>query len=92
RRDVFRAIHELAHTGIHATRRLMAARVVWRGMASDVANPQHTAPVQPIPIPERRFTHVHVDLVGPLPTSAEGFKYLFTMVDRSSRWLEATPL
>jgi hypothetical protein len=22
----------------------------------------------------------------------EGFKYLFTMVDRSSRWLEATPL
>jgi transposase InsO family protein len=32
---------------------------------------------------------VHVDLVGPLPTLAEGFKYLFTMVDRSSRWLEA---
>jgi hypothetical protein len=37
RRDVFRAIHELAHAGIRATRRLMAARVVWRGMASDVA-------------------------------------------------------
>jgi hypothetical protein len=33
-----------------------------------------------------------VDLVGPLTTSAEGFKYLFTMVDMSSRWLEATPL
>jgi hypothetical protein len=84
----------------------MAARVVWRGMASDVAawcrdcqlcargkvSPQHTAPVQPIPVPERRFTHVHVDLVGPLPASTEGFKYLFTMVDRSSRWLEAVPL
>ncbi len=104
RRGVFRAIHELAHAGIRATRRLMAARVVWRGMASDVAawgrdcqlcargkaSPQHTAPVQPIPVPERRFTHVHVDLVGPLPASAEG--YLFTMVDRSSRWLEAVPL
>ncbi len=35
---------------------------------------------------------MHVDLVGPLPASAEGFKYLFTMVDRSSRWLEAVPL
>jgi hypothetical protein len=35
---------------------------------------------------------VHVDLIGPLPTSVEGFKYLFTMVDRSSRWLEAAPL
>jgi hypothetical protein len=106
RRDVFRAIHELALAGICATRRLMAARVVWRGMASDVAawcrdcqlcaggtaSPQHTAPVQPIPVPERHFTHVHVDLVGLLPASAEGFKYLFTMVDRSSRWLEAVPL
>ncbi len=106
RRDVFRAIHELVHVGIRATRRLMTARVVWRGMSSDVsawcqdcqlcargkASQQHTAPVQPIPIPERRFTHVHVDLVGPLPTSAEGFKYLFTMVVRSSRWLEAAPL
>ncbi len=105
-RDVFRAIHELAHAGIRATRRLMAARVVWRGMSSDVAvwcqdcqlcargkaSPQNAAPVQAIPISERRFTHVHVDLVGPLLASAEGFKYLFTMVDRSSRWLEATPL
>ncbi len=84
----------------------MAPRVVWPGMALDLAawcrdcqlcargkaSPQHTAPVQPIPIPEWHFTHMHVDLVGPLPTSAEGFKYLFTMVDRSSRWLEATPL
>jgi hypothetical protein len=28
RRDVFRAIHELAHAGTRARRRLMAARVV----------------------------------------------------------------
>ncbi len=56
------------------------------------ASPQHTAPVQPIPVTEWRFTNVHVDLVGPLPASAEGFKYLFSMVDRSSRWLEAVPL
>jgi hypothetical protein len=80
--------------------------VVWRGMSSGVsawcrdcqlcacgkANPQHAAPVQAILIPERHFTNVHVDLVGPLPTSSEGFEYLFTMVDRSSRWLEATPV
>ncbi len=105
RRDVFRAIHELAHAGIRARRQLMTARAVWRGMSSDVsawcrdcqlcargkASPQHTAPVQPIPVPERRFTPVQVDLVGPLLTSAEGFKYLFTMMDRSSRWLEPPP-
>jgi transposase InsO family protein len=105
-RDVIRAIHKLAHAGICATRWLMAARVVWRGNSSDVAvlcrdcqfcargkaSPQHTAPIQAIPIPERRFTHVHVDLVGPLPGLANGFKYLFTIVDRSSSWLEAVPL
>jgi transposase InsO family protein len=27
--------------------------------------------------------------VGLLPTSAEGFRYLFTLVDRSTRWVEA---
>jgi transposase InsO family protein len=106
RKAVFAAFHGLAHPGIRATRRLMSARVIWRGMSSDIAawcrdcqqcargkaSPQPAAPVQPIPVPERRFTHVHVDLVGPLPTSAEGFTYLFTMVDRSTRWLEAVPI
>jgi hypothetical protein len=94
RRDVFRAIHELTHARIRATLRLTAARMVLRGMSSDgavwcrdcqicahgKASPQHTVPVQAIPIPERCFTHIHVDLVRPLPASlAEGFKYLFTM-------------
>ena len=47
--------------------------------------------VSPIPVPTRRFSHVHVDLVGPLPSS-HGFTYLFTMIDRTTRWPEAVPL
>ena len=43
------------------------------------------------PPPDRRFGSLHVDLVGPLPES-EGHKYLFTIVDRFSRWPEAIPL
>ena len=38
-----------------------------------------------------RFGSVHVDLVGPLPVS-EGYRYLFTMIDRYTRWIEAVPL
>jgi transposase InsO family protein len=44
-----------------------------------------------IPVPVRRFSHVHVDLVGPLPSSSR-FAYLFTIVDRTTRWPEAVPL
>jgi hypothetical protein len=50
---------------------------------------QPAAAVEPIPVPARRFSRIHVDLVGPLPTSAAGHSYIFTAVDRSTRWLEA---
>jgi IS30 family transposase len=48
--------------------------------------------VQPIQVPTARFSHVHLDLVGPLPATKEGFTHLLTVVDRSTRWAEALPL
>ena len=51
----------------------------------------HTG-VEKIPIPGIRFSHVHVDLVGPLPASRDGSTYLLTVIDRSNRWPEAVPL
>jgi hypothetical protein len=45
----------------------------------------------PIPIPERHLSHIHVDLVGPLPPS-QGFTHIFTIVDRTTHWAEAVPL
>jgi hypothetical protein len=106
RRQVFAALHGVAHPGIRASRRLISHRFLWKGMRTDIANwcrdcqacqrskttRQPAAAVQPIPVPSRRFSHVHVDLVGPLPTSAEGWSYIMTMMDRSTRWLEATPV
>jgi hypothetical protein len=53
---------------------------------------QSAAATLAIPVPEKRFSHLHVDLVGPLPTSPNGFKYMFNIIDRSTRWLEPVPV
>jgi hypothetical protein len=103
RRPIFEAIHCLAHPGIRASRRLIAGRFVWPGLASQVAawcrdclpcqrakaSRQPSSPPQAIANPLQRFSHLHIDLVGPLPQSSDGFSHLLTVVDRSTRWAEA---
>ena len=42
-------------------------------------------------MPTRRFSHVHIEIVGPLPSS-QGFFYLLTMIDQTTCWLEVALL
>ena len=105
RRTVFQNLHRFSHPGVKATRRLVASKFIWPSMNTDVGKwtrdcldcqrskvQTHVRPaIGEIPMPERRFQHVHIDLVGPLPSS-KGHTYLFTMIDRFSRWPEVFPL
>ena len=103
---VFNSLHSLAHPGIRASRRMISSRFVWKGMAADVGQwcrdclqcqkakitTNITTPVEPIPVPSQRFSHIHVDLVGPLQASSDGHTHIMTIIDRSTRWVEAIPL
>ena len=77
----------------------------WQGMRRDVLHwagqckawatskvVHHTNPqVLPIPVPDERFEQVHVDIVRPFPPD-RGFRYLLTMIDRTTRWPEVAAI
>lgn len=53
---------------------------------------QLTAPLGQPNEAKRPFEQVSLDIVGPLPTTNSGDKYLLTFVDHFSRYAEAVPL
>lgn len=105
RRRVFDIVHSLSHPSGRSTAQLLKEKFVWHGMNKNVKNWARDCIVcQTSKIgrhidsgtgafsqPKRRFGHLHVDVVGPLPPS-DGAQYLFTTTERSTRWPEAIPM
>ena len=48
-------------------------------------------PIDNFKVPEKRFSRIHVDIVGPLPPSC-GLTHIFSIIDRTTRCPEAIPL
>ena len=99
------SIHCLGHFGRRRTLKSVAMLYWWKGMPAYVArfvrcceSCQRNKPCkkpkrQPIKFfATARFKVVHLDFVGPFKPSIKGNNYLFTMMDRYSRWLEAIPM
>ncbi|BHF84038.1 hypothetical protein SprV_0902718800 [Sparganum proliferum] len=105
RKTVFDHFHSLSHPGIRASRKLIAARFIWPKMNSDIAlwtreclacqkNKVHRhifSPPSTFAVPDVRFHHIHLDLVGPLSPS-RGYAHILTAVDRFTRWPTVVPI
>ncbi|CAH8656626.1 unnamed protein product [Schistosoma haematobium] len=105
RKLIYNNFHSLSHPGAKASTKLINARYIWPNLQKDVHKwvrecsacqqskiIRHTnSPIGVFSQPDTRFAHVHIDLVGPLPRS-NGFNYLFTCIDRFTRFPIAIPI
>lgn len=103
--SVMTKLHGHAHPGARATAQLISSKYVWSNMdkmcrsyarscltcqQNKVHRHNQTA-LGNFKTPDARFQHVHMDIVGPLPT-VDGQSYVLTIVDRYTRWPEAIPM
>ena len=97
--------HCFSHPSARVIDRLILRQYIWPNLTRDVASycrsclacqtskvSRHNKPKPShFDIPDARFQHVHIDIVGPLLPS-NGYRYSLTMIDHFTRWTEAIPI
>lgn len=88
------------HVGMDKTVELVSRHYHWRGIAQTVqryvkscvlcqrmksTNQRPAGLLQPLPVPTSNWEHVSLDLIGPLPTTSNGFNCIVTVVDKLSK-------
>ena len=95
------------HLGIEKTTELVQRNFVWEGMAGDIKEYVATCPtcqqmkhstqkkaglLQPLPIPDRKWSHISMDLITHLPTSSQGNDAFVVFVDRLTKMIHVAPI
>lgn len=94
------------HLGVDKVKTAMYQKYYWPGMHNDIVtyvkscdrcqlakrdyNP-HKPPMVPMPM-SKRFERWHIDILGPLNRTEEGYEYVLLCIDSFTRWSEAFPL
>ena len=103
--QVMKEVHEQGHIGGTNTYDKAKRTMWWPGMEEDIRqfvrtcdkcqkqkqDQQNQAPgsadIEPIP-----FAHIAMDVIGPLPLTLTGNRYVIVIVDLFTKWIEAGPL
>ncbi|GFV34263.1 uncharacterized protein TNCV_991841 [Trichonephila clavipes] len=90
-------MHNLSHPRVCATTKLISKRFVWTSMKKDIHSwtcscilcqrvkiqRHRNSELGHFKVPDARFHHLHLDIIGPLPPS-QGFSCCLTAIDRLS--------
>lgn len=94
------------HCGIFKTSELVSRYFYWPNMQEDIKKyigsclpcqsnkPSNQAPMgllQPLPIPEKKWSQVSMDLITQLPKSRSGFDAIFVVVDKLTKMVHFIP-
>ncbi|XP_068229416.1 uncharacterized protein [Palaemon carinicauda] len=97
--------HAIPHSLCRSTAQLLKTKIIWHGIirkAEDwvrICTSYQTSKVyehmesgvDTFPKPHRCFAHIHIILVGLLPT-LQGRHYLFSIIHHSNHWPEVIPI
>ena len=96
-----------AHLGTQKTLSRLESKYWWKNIGQDVHKWNSTCvacdmkkrpiqttrvPLKPLPIPSTPFERIAMDVVGPLPLTNQGNKYLLVFSEYLTRWPEAVAL
>lgn len=104
RKPIFELLHNLTHPGKRTTIKIINEKYVWPNMNVNInkwvkeciacqkskISRHNKSILGTFVVPNERFQHINIDIVGPLPPS-NNYRYCLTCVDRFSRWPAIIP-